>query len=123
MQLPAQASNWDVRPRATWRVSPHGKLLFTRDTRRAMLASSLPSISVAACVGLIGCAPIAPHGSPSNRASAETRDAVRARAAHVLGRLTFGPRPGDVERVLQLGIDRWIDRQLHPESIADSAAM
>jgi hypothetical protein len=44
---------------------------------------------------------------------------TRARAVHVLNRLTFGPRPGDVERVLDMGIDRWIDQQLRPESIVD----
>ena len=36
-------------------------------------------------------------------------------------RLGFGPRPGDLERVKQMGLQSWIDRQLHPESIDDSA--
>ena len=40
-------------------------------------------------------------------------------AEHVLNRLAFGPRPGDVERVTRMGADRWIDEQLHPERIAD----
>src|SRR4029453_9516985 len=31
----------------------------------------------------------------------------------------FGPRPGDVERVRAIGIDRYIDQQLHPERVAD----
>ncbi len=43
------------------------------------------------------------------------------RAVHALNRLTFGPRPGDVERVTQMGVDQWIDLQLHPNSIDDSA--
>jgi uncharacterized protein (DUF1800 family) len=43
------------------------------------------------------------------------------RAIHALNRLTFGPRPGDLDHVLQVGIDKWIDEQLHPESIDDSA--
>lgn len=38
-----------------------------------------------------------------------------------LNRLTFGPRPGDVQSVRQLGLDRWIDQQLHPERIDDKA--
>jgi uncharacterized protein (DUF1800 family) len=38
-----------------------------------------------------------------------------------LNRLAFGPRPGDVERVKELGLQKWIDRQLHPDSIDDSA--
>ncbi|MFY9979737.1 MAG: DUF1800 domain-containing protein [Candidatus Sulfotelmatobacter sp.] len=43
------------------------------------------------------------------------------RALHALNRLTFGPRPGDVQQVAAMGVDRWIDLQLHPERIDDSA--
>jgi hypothetical protein len=43
------------------------------------------------------------------------------RAVHALNRLTFGPRPGDVQRVAQIGVEKWIDLQLHPEKIDDSA--
>ena len=45
----------------------------------------------------------------------------RQRAIHALNRLTFGPRPGDVDLVLAKGVDAWIEDQLHPESIDDSA--
>jgi uncharacterized protein (DUF1800 family) len=38
-----------------------------------------------------------------------------------LNRLAFGPRPGDVERVKQMGLQKWIDSQLHADSIDDSA--
>jgi uncharacterized protein (DUF1800 family) len=41
------------------------------------------------------------------------------RAVHALNRLTFGPRPGDLERIQAMGVDRWIDQQLHPERIDD----
>ncbi len=40
---------------------------------------------------------------------------------HAVNRLGFGPRPGDLERISQMGLARWIDLQLHPESIDDSA--
>jgi uncharacterized protein (DUF1800 family) len=43
------------------------------------------------------------------------------RAVHALNRLTFGPQSGDVERVRQMGVDRWIELELHPERIDDSA--
>src|SRR6202451_2250657 len=43
------------------------------------------------------------------------------RTVHALNRLTFGPRPGDVDHVLAIGLDKWIDQQLHPEKIDDSA--
>ena len=42
------------------------------------------------------------------------------RALHALNRLTFGARPEDAERVAQLGVDKWIELQLHPEKIDDS---
>ena len=40
---------------------------------------------------------------------------------HALNRLGYGPRPGDVERVKQLGLTKWIELQLNPKSIDDSA--
>ncbi|MGH9399288.1 MAG: DUF1800 domain-containing protein [Thermoanaerobaculia bacterium] len=46
---------------------------------------------------------------------------AREQALHVLNRLGFGPRPGDVERVLQMGVGKYIDQQLDPEKIADGA--
>jgi len=45
----------------------------------------------------------------------------RQRAVHAINRLTFGARPGDVDRVMQIGVDKWIDEQLYPEKINDSA--
>src|SRR6202790_3782495 len=38
-----------------------------------------------------------------------------------LNRLGFGPRPGDLERVKEMGLQKWIDRQLRPDLIDDSA--
>jgi len=43
------------------------------------------------------------------------------RAVHALNRLTFGPRPGDVQQVMAMGVDHWIDMQLHPDKIQDNA--
>ena len=40
---------------------------------------------------------------------------------HALNRLAFGPRPGDIERVRQIGLAKWIDQQLNPDSIDDKA--
>jgi uncharacterized protein (DUF1800 family) len=44
------------------------------------------------------------------------------RIVHVLNRLGFGARPGDVERVKALGLENYINQQLNPEKIADSVA-
>jgi uncharacterized protein (DUF1800 family) len=40
---------------------------------------------------------------------------------HVLNRIGFGPRTGDVPRVREMGLERYIDEQLRPERIADAA--
>lgn len=40
--------------------------------------------------------------------------------SHVLNRLTYGPRPGDFEKVRSLGVQGFIQAQLNPSSIAES---
>jgi uncharacterized protein (DUF1800 family) len=40
---------------------------------------------------------------------------------HALNRLAYGPRPGDAEHIRQMGLAKWIDQQLSPKSIDDSA--
>ena len=58
-------------------------------------------------------------------ASALTAASVRPCAvddrtiAHVLNRITFGPRPGDADRVRKLGLAAFIDQQLHPDRLDD----
>ena len=44
------------------------------------------------------------------------------RILHVLNRLGFGARPGDVERVKAMGLDNYINQQLSPDKISDSVA-
>ncbi len=44
-------------------------------------------------------------------------------AEHVLSRLSFGARPGDLQTVQKLGIKKWIDQQLNPQSIAENPAL
>src|SRR5690242_1635724 len=41
--------------------------------------------------------------------------------AHVLSRIGYGPRPGDVDRVRALGLQKYIDQQLHPDRISDAS--
>ena len=43
---------------------------------------------------------------------------TRVNALHALNRLAYGPAPGDVERVQHMGIDAYIEEQLHPERLA-----
>src|SRR5438067_461473 len=64
---------------------------------------------------------------PLGPASAQTKTAARRlseeqQIAHALNRFAFGARPGDVERVRQMGLDRWLEQQLRPDKIDDAAA-
>jgi len=57
--------------------------------------------------------------------SAQKQGATPARpddraVLHVLNRLGFGPRPGDIERVQKMGLAAYIDQQLNPEGLADA---
>jgi uncharacterized protein (DUF1800 family) len=42
---------------------------------------------------------------------------------HALSRLTFGARPGDLDAVKQMGLDKWIGLQLHPERVPENPAL
>jgi uncharacterized protein (DUF1800 family) len=79
--------------------------------------------SAAIVFGVVACArsTMVPPASPmpSSNASELTRD---EQARHVLNRLAFGPRPGEVARVASMGVDRWIAWQLSPATVGDADA-
>ncbi|HEV7837090.1 MAG TPA: DUF1800 family protein, partial [Gemmatimonadaceae bacterium] len=80
---------------------------------------------------LLSIAPLGiPAQSPGARKTAAKPAMVRSdvrelpadqQIIHALSRLTFGARPGDVQKVRAIGLDNWIDQQLRPEKIDDSA--
>ena len=72
-----------------------------------------------ALLGIAFCAQLA-LAKKKERPTAVQMD-PRKQAVHVLNRLTFGPRPGDVDQVMASGVDKWIDQQLHPDKIDDGA--
>jgi uncharacterized protein (DUF1800 family) len=41
------------------------------------------------------------------------------RSLHLLNRMTFGPRPGDLEHVNRIGVENYLQEQLHPEEIPE----
>jgi uncharacterized protein (DUF1800 family) len=45
------------------------------------------------------------------------------RALHAASRLTFGPTPTDLAAIHKLGVDKWIEQQLHPETISENPAL
>jgi uncharacterized protein (DUF1800 family) len=56
--------------------------------------------------------------APADPSTARIAD-EDARIVRALNRLAYGPRLGDVDRVRAMGVDKWIDLQLHPERIKD----
>ena len=56
------------------------------------------------------------------KGAASQRLTEEQRITHVLNRLGFGARPGDVERVRALGIQKYIEQQLNPSQISDQVA-
>lgn len=40
-------------------------------------------------------------------------------ARHVLNRCSFGARPGDLQAVLTMGVEGWVEAQLYPETLDD----
>jgi uncharacterized protein (DUF1800 family) len=58
---------------------------------------------------------------PLVKAAALAPLSERERAVQLLDRFTFGARPGDVDHVLAMGADKWLEQQLSPDSIKDDA--
>src|ERR1700751_5668406 len=66
-------------------------------------------------------APSAPEPKLPKRPERQAPLTQQERVLHALNRFTFGPRPGDVEKVQQMGLQRWFLEQLQPQTIDDSA--
>ena len=60
--------------------------------------------------------------NPPRPRSGQAESRPEATLSHVLDRLTFGVRPGDLDRVGAMGLPAWVDQQLHPSRIDDAAA-
>ena len=60
-------------------------------------------------------------GAQQRKKAPASRLSDEQRILHVLNRLGFGARPGDVERVKAMGLESYIEQQLNPEKISDAA--
>src|SRR5579863_6089115 len=69
----------------------------------------------------LGLACVTPQLLAKKKDTVPASVSEQKRALHALNRLTFGPRPGDVQRVMAIGVDKWIDLQLHPGKLNDAA--
>jgi len=82
--------------------------------RQTVLATAVLMLGIATSLRLA-------IAKKNKRDSAATQINEQKRVLHAINRLAFGPRPGEVERVTAMGVDKWIDQQLHPEKIDDHA--
>jgi uncharacterized protein (DUF1800 family) len=102
--------------------------------------------AILATVLVVGFALAVPHASASNDNPSGTQSNMNSSASaehialdkkfkgklpiteltedeailHAMNRLAYGPRPGDVDQVRQMGLEKWIEQQLHPETINDA---
>jgi uncharacterized protein (DUF1800 family) len=81
-------------------------MLFVANSVLAAQATHSPTAAMSA--------PNSTHAHPPAKWTEEQR------ALHALNRLTFGPRPGDLQKVMDMDVNDWIEQQLHPEEISDS---
>ena len=79
-----------------------------------MRSAALATLTLAAlilAIPLVGGTTVKPSPSvhlPWKAAGLTEREA----AAHLLNRFAFGPRPGEIDAVVKMGLDRWFERQL-----------
>ncbi len=88
---------------------------FTPNTKKARAAALILVLAMVAGQSIISLA----DGQKSSKARRLTEE---QRIVHVLNRLGFGVRPGDVERLKAMGLENYISQQLNPEKITDSVA-
>jgi uncharacterized protein (DUF1800 family) len=82
-------------------------------SKRLLHAAFLPAVAAASLV-IEGRSPIV--AARANELPNDERT-----IAHVQNRMAFGARPGDIERIQTMGLREYIEQQLHPERIPDSA--
>jgi hypothetical protein len=95
-------------------------------SRRGLLTGAGAGAAVAALSGAWPAEAAARTGRPMSlpvkelEALAAPFSKADDRVAHLLHRATYGVRPGELERARQMGIEAWLEEQLHPETIDDS---
>ena len=74
-------------------------------------------VSLSAAVDSLPPAPAATVSPTANRSEKLEGD---ERLLQVLNRFTYGPRPGDLEKIRAMGVQAWLNQQLAPQKIDDS---
>ncbi len=111
-------------PRHLFKLASRGIRVPIRLTPRALLACFL-SFSTFFSLGIeitpATAADKKPKQDPVLKGLPITDLTADEAILHALNRLAYGPRPGDIERIKQIGLAKWIDQQLNPNSINDAA--
>jgi uncharacterized protein (DUF1800 family) len=87
--------------------------------RSTKYCSILLAVSLASPLGLAQKMDQKDRGSAATSKSNLKNLSEEQKASHILERITFGPRPGDVERVMKLGWRKYLEEQLNPDSVTD----
>ena len=84
---------------------------------------SVPACILAglALVGGHGCATTGREGAPAAIPRQSAANVDQAALVHLLSRTSFGATPQSLDEVRRVGVNAYLDRQLHPERIDDSA--
>ncbi|HSE35704.1 MAG TPA: DUF1800 domain-containing protein, partial [Blastocatellia bacterium] len=77
------------------------------------------AVTALAIVGALVLGALGPVVADTKSKASSAGLASDQKVIHLLNRIGFGPRPGDIERVKKMGVDKYIDLQLHPERIDD----
>ncbi|MDQ2936612.1 MAG: DUF1800 domain-containing protein, partial [Acidobacteriota bacterium] len=91
--------------------------------RGFLVASNIAAIvsTLALLSGTLGVA-LSAQTAETGTGHITARLTEEQRILHVLNRLGFGARPGDIARVKAMGLDNYVSQQLSPEKISDAIA-
>ena len=90
-------------------------------TRRGFLQSAALAAAWAALTACTSTPPNTPVPGLDNRATPLPSNRIPGTSAelHLLRRITFGAKPGDIERVHTLGPDAYLEEQLNDAALPD----
>jgi uncharacterized protein (DUF1800 family) len=83
-------------------------------------------LALASAIGLAAFPGVSAYATKKNADTARQffkQVTADQKILQALNRLTYGPRPGDAQQVKALGLKKWIELQLHPESIPENAML
>src|SRR5437764_971753 len=90
------------------------KLKSVEDTSMKRLPTAVSAVLVFSCVAATSVRTVGRF---------DQKLPIDRQIVHALNRLTFGSRPGDVEQIRRMGLEKWIDLQLHPERLPENPVL